>query len=271
MGSYILSLSPMAKHPYRTRELGVDIYTAEELCYYIYHNFVVVDDEFISRELFEFLEDELKLVDHVAHIRKYIEDKPSMELTLLFILREFRFYNETELHEFQIRYEEFKRNGTAMRRLLKADFLLEHGYVLGALNMYHYFDYAKKDLTLQPDFIFKVRQHMAVAYIRLGLNTEAMEAFKSAWQEQQNEEILKQIYRFSLFSGVPMPQEIAQALDAVKEQQWRAEFEEAKTQAYLLASTGSTAAIFTKDAVRRKELLDEYIGRKKKEYRKAIL
>ena len=139
MGSYILSLSPMAKHPYRTKELGVDIYTAEELCYYIYHNFVVVDDDFISRELFEFLEDELKLGDHVAHIRKYIEDKPSMELTLLFILREFRFYNETELHEFQIRYEEFKRNGTAMRRLLKADFLLEHGYVLGALNMYHYF------------------------------------------------------------------------------------------------------------------------------------
>ena len=85
MGSYILSLSPMAKHPYRTRELGVDIYTAEELCYYIYHNFVVVDDDFISRELFEFLEDELKLGDHVAHIRKYIEDKPSMELTLLFI------------------------------------------------------------------------------------------------------------------------------------------------------------------------------------------
>ena len=88
MGSYILSLSPMAKHPYRTKELGVDIYTAEELCYYIYHNFVVVDDDFISRELFEFLEDELKLGDHVAHERGVEEflsgigAKPSLVFTM---------------------------------------------------------------------------------------------------------------------------------------------------------------------------------------------
>ena len=44
MGNLILSRPAEIKRPYYVSELGVHLYSAEELCYYIYHNAVLIDD-----------------------------------------------------------------------------------------------------------------------------------------------------------------------------------------------------------------------------------
>ena len=54
MGQYI-HCKAVAVHPYYVSELDIRLFTAEELCYYIYHNIALIDDDFISAELLTFL------------------------------------------------------------------------------------------------------------------------------------------------------------------------------------------------------------------------
>lgn len=60
MGQYLLG-GAVAEIPYITKELNIPLYTAEELCYYIYHNLTVLEDEFIQDDLVEFIRTQLAM------------------------------------------------------------------------------------------------------------------------------------------------------------------------------------------------------------------
>lgn len=271
MGTYLLCSSPLAKHPLKTRELGIDLYSAEELCYYIYHNFCVLEEDFVNKELLSFIDVELNLTENAVRIRRYAEDRPPFGMLLLYILREFRYYSDVELKEFQVHYEEFRKNKPMERKLIKADFLLEQGRILAALNIYHQFEQWPKDQPGLLQIYFRAKQHMAIAYAKLGLYQEAMAAYLEAFRLCPGDELLmRQMFTFSCFSGIPLPADVFHVMAPVMESKWRTEYEEAVDQARMYASTGSVAAIFTKDAVRRKELIADYIEEEKRIYRRSI-
>ena len=56
MGQYLLG-GAVAEIPYITKELNIPLYTAEELCYYIYHNLTVLNNlqviEYLGKENLE--------------------------------------------------------------------------------------------------------------------------------------------------------------------------------------------------------------------------
>lgn len=270
MSAYILCSGPLAEHPYKIQETGLLIYSAEELSYYIYNNFYLIDEGFVDDEMFSFLEVELGLTESTSHLRRLRGERASLGTLLLAVLREFHYYTETELKEFQLKYDSYRHQGAASRKAQKADFLLEHGHYLAAIQIYRQFDHARRDTSLPKDFYMKIRQHMAVSYIHLGLLQEAMEAYLSAYEEFPNEELLKQIYQFSCMSEKQLPSELYKAIKPEWESAWRAEYEEVSAQGGLLATTGPTVAMFTKDSVRRKEALQKHIEGIKREYRRAI-
>jgi tetratricopeptide (TPR) repeat protein len=260
----------LAEHPYKIQETGLLIYSAEELSYYIFNNFYLIDEGFVSDELFSFLEAELGLAETAVHLRKLRDERAGLGVLLLAFLREVHYYSETELRAFQIGYDTYRHQGTASRKVQKADFLLEHGHFLAAIQIYRQFEHARKDPTLPKDFYMKIKQHMAVGYIHLGLLQEALDSFLEAYKDDPTEELLKQIYQFSCMSGLTLPSELYKAIKPEWESQWRGEYEEVSTQGGLLATTGPTAALFTKDAVRRKEALAKHIEGIKRAYRTAI-
>lgn len=60
MGQYLLC-QKTAQMPYEIEEMGLHIYSAEELCYYIYHNLPMIDDSFINEALIEFIRKDLDM------------------------------------------------------------------------------------------------------------------------------------------------------------------------------------------------------------------
>ena len=270
MSAYILCSSPLAEHPYKIQETGLLIYSAEELSYYIYNNFYLIDESFVNEELFSFLEAELELAESAGHLRRLRGERAGLGALLLAILREFHYYSEAELKEFQLKYDAYRRQGASSRKAQKADFLLEHGHYLSAIQIYRQFDHVRKDTSLPKDFYMKIKQHMAVCYIHLGLLQEAMEAYLAAYQELPSAELLKQIYQFSCMSDIQLPSELYRAIKPELESAWRGEYEEISAQGGLLATTGPTAAMFTKDSVRRREALKKHIENIKRDYRRAI-
>lgn len=270
MSAYILCSSSLAEHPYKIQETGLLIYSAEELSYYVYNSFYLIDEGFVGDELFSFLQEELGLTASAERLKKLKDEGAALGILLLTLLREFHYYSETELKEFQLAYDTYRHQGSASRKVQKADFLLERGHYLAAIQIYRQFEYVRKDTSLPKDFYMKIWQHMAVAYIHLGLYREALDAYVAAYKEYPGEELLKQIYQFSCMSQQQLTSELYRAIKPEWESAWRAEYEEVSAQGGLLATTGPTAAMFTKDSVRRKEVLAKYIENIKREYRTAI-
>ena len=57
MGGLILCRNIPVKHPYYVQELGLYLYTGEELSYYIYNHALLIPEEFPDEGLYPFLEE----------------------------------------------------------------------------------------------------------------------------------------------------------------------------------------------------------------------
>ncbi len=270
MGAYILCSGSLAEHPYKIQETGLLIYSAEELSYYIFNNFYLIDESFVGDELFSFLEDELDLKESAGRLKKLRDERVNLGVLLSSILREIHYYSEAELKDFMQKYDAYRHQSAPVRKAKKADFLMEHGHYLSAIQIYRQFDHVRNDSTLSKEFYMKIWQHMAICYIYLGLLEEARDAYIKAYDQLPDKDLLKQIYQFSCMSGMDLTGDIYNDITPEEESAWRAEYEEVYAQGGLLATTGPTAAMFTKDSVRRKEALKKYIEGVKREYRKAI-
>ena len=51
MSGYILCQTPKAQRPYFIENISMNIYSIEELCYYLYHNLYLADHTVFNEEL----------------------------------------------------------------------------------------------------------------------------------------------------------------------------------------------------------------------------
>ena len=61
MSGYILCQVKKAEKPFYIKNISTNIYSIEELCYYLYNNLYLVDRSLISNKLCTWLDEELKL------------------------------------------------------------------------------------------------------------------------------------------------------------------------------------------------------------------
>ena len=61
MSGYILCQTKTADSPYFIENISTNIYTLEELCYYLFHNLYLIDDTVMNERLCLWLQDELNL------------------------------------------------------------------------------------------------------------------------------------------------------------------------------------------------------------------
>ncbi|MEI3246665.1 MAG: hypothetical protein V8S26_11405 [Lachnospiraceae bacterium] len=58
--SYILCKTKTAKKPFFIENISTNIYSMEELCYYLYNNLYLIDDTLLNEKLCVWLKDELE-------------------------------------------------------------------------------------------------------------------------------------------------------------------------------------------------------------------
>ena len=59
MSGYILWQGKRAKNPYYISNISTNIYSIEELCYYLYHNIYLLDETIINEQLLVWMKEEL--------------------------------------------------------------------------------------------------------------------------------------------------------------------------------------------------------------------
>lgn len=268
MGNLILSGSPKAAHPYYSHQLGIHIYTAEELSYYIYNNLLLLEDNFIDDRLLLFLEKELDMAETAAKIRNW-KDNAEFEELLLVILQDSGYYNSQELQRFGEQLERFKQEGVEALYMEKADYLSNMGKLYMAIEIYNKLLSMRSGIMSSDAKRAKVYAHMAADVARLFDYNQAYDLTRKAYAMDPQPDYLRQMYMISKMAPDINADAELSGLDIDLLAQLEHEFEQAQADAEKSADYIRATDMKDKDAIRRNAGLTGLVIEWQNEYRRC--
>ena len=96
MSGYRLCQTKMAERPYYIENISTNIYSLEELCYYLQNNLYLLDDTIINEELCDWIREELGLKQLYLRLYKVLDGGTSLADFLLPIFREIHYLTHDE-------------------------------------------------------------------------------------------------------------------------------------------------------------------------------
>jgi len=270
MGMILVNASdPM--HCLLLEELGVRVYTAEELCYCMIRYPLLFLDDYPSEQVLEFLENGAgeRMLAYQLREQKKAGMKP--EDLILYTEEITGYLSRQESGQFQSRIQ-------ALRKLPAAEYLKQQADLLFSLRRYGKAAKLYERILKLPDgsgltvnLKGRILNNQGCAYANLFMNDRACRAFEEAYALLKDNTIRKRIYFLSLTEPViGLRERYSAAAGSDIPPEWDAEYEEARHRAAEGPRRGEIRGIFEKDPVRRQQGTAELIRRWKKEYRSML-
>lgn len=181
MGSMILCRTRLAKRPYRINKTGVRIYSLEELCYYIYTNVYLLENDFVSEGLIDYIQTEIGEEMLAQRLRHLIAAKSGLAQMIVTILKYVDYYTIEEIEKIKGVLEALSTQNIYERLKKRGDSLLDNECYRSAAICYEKILNGPRDVTLPAYFYAKVNHNMGVAYSRLFLYKQAVHYFEEAF------------------------------------------------------------------------------------------
>ena len=182
MGSLIRCHKKKARQPYYIEGIYTNIYTIEELCYFLSHNLYLVDYTIMDERLCEWISKELGLSELATGLRDLMEQHAGIEHFVMQILSYASIYTAAELAKIQQVLEKLKNQKAVEKKKMKADSLLAGGAVSQAIRIYKSILLEEPDETLERKFYGYVYANLGAAYGRMFLYQEAAKMYFQAFQ-----------------------------------------------------------------------------------------
>ena len=191
MSGYILCQTKKAEHPYFIENISMNIYSIEELCYYLYHNLYLADHTIFNEELCTWIKEELELPALAAKLKQSLERNVSAEDMLYPIFKEINYLTYEEMKELNSQLAALGKERTAVRQKRKGDALVENGMYVNAIQIYQKI-LERDDLAEQrAGFEASVVYNLGCAYSYLFQMEKAQECFLESYREGRSKEALK--------------------------------------------------------------------------------
>ena len=191
MGSFILCQTQKAERPFYIETIAVNIYSLEELCYFLYHNLYLIDRTIINDELCVWIREELKLAQLAAKLKPKVGKFASAEDILYPIFKEINYLTYEELKELNRRLKKMDEETISERQKKKGDSLVENGMYVSAIRVYQKVLASETEENEPAGFSACVYHNLGCAYSYLFQMEKAVECFEKAYQAAPNEETLK--------------------------------------------------------------------------------
>lgn len=173
MANYYLCETQRARHPYYVESIGVNLWSIEELCYYMKENVYLLDETILGEELVQWISGELGLTKLAKELSDaLLQGAPATEFVLP-IFRACGYLPEAEYQFFQEQLAQMQVEPQDARRKMKADYLVNYGMYVRAIEEYEAILYRRAPGKLGVQFYAVVLENMAAAYARLFCFEEA--------------------------------------------------------------------------------------------------
>lgn len=192
MGKLILCCGKMAERPYHFPMTNTNVYSIEELTYYIYHHIYTIYQDTFSEELVEWLRDELDLPELSMKLKELIHHGNSLKDMVVTLFCASDYYGENEIKETIRRMDEINGLTPLQRHKMKADHYLKYRCFAQAeqeyVNIFSQHDPEKFTNLEYGDLL----HNQGVVKLHTANAKEAAHFFWEAYQKNQEEESLKE-------------------------------------------------------------------------------
>lgn len=270
MGLILCKQEP-AKHPYYIESLGIQIYSAQELCYVIFHYPMMALDNFLNESLIYFIKKELGMGLTALKLERGVNHGEDIEDLLLMFLQECDYFSPKEINQFQKKISVLQAMNAADYAKAKADDLATRKKYGKAVIQYQLLLNNRGENYERRIFRGEVWNNLGVIYIRLFQFDLAMEALKKAYHYLQEIKVLKQIYLLTLIQPeLVLDDEHQELIQQEQQIQWYEEFHELKKQVKETAQWHELEEVFNKDSKQKRVRLEQIVEEWKKDYRQMI-
>ena len=269
--SLILCRQEPVTTPYYIEELGIHIYSSQELCYVIYNHPLLVMDNFVDAGLVEFLRSELRMPFLAERIEKWLDGRGSSDELLFLILQECAYYSPQEQSRYRQLVNGLRKISADEYAKRRADYHYRLGLFGKAISMYEKILEGGKEKHLSGEFKSKIWNNIAACYTKLFCYQKAMYAYDCAWNEKADKNYLKRMYFLTLMEPeLVLKDRYRELIEKEDTCTWNVE-----AQGYLdeVATAGEVlrlTQLFEKDPIRRISGAAEIVNQWKGQYRKMI-
>ena len=188
--SYILCKTKTAKKPFFIENISTNIYSMEELCYYLYNNMVLVGEEDVTARLSAWIRRELDLTELADKIDTLLEKHAFVQDIMVEILVYGGYYSSEEVRQFMAECQKLRTLKSYEVEKLRADGYLRYKHYIKAGAIYdEVICYLEKEKQ-EDEFLGNVYHNKAVALAGNLQLDEAKSYFIKAYSLNKNEESL---------------------------------------------------------------------------------
>lgn len=186
--------------PFYIKEINKNIYSIEELSYYLYNYLYLIDEQFFSDTLIDYIENELKDTNIASGLRKIIANNGMIGEKISFLIKNAGYYSEKEAEKLEHHLVMLSSKTAAERIKAKADILMDTEKYNMAINYYNSILNKAINNDLPERFYGDVYNNLGVAYARLFEYEQAATAFRCAYRLNNSPESLESIIMCDLIT-----------------------------------------------------------------------
>lgn len=191
MSGYILCQGQRARVPYYIENISTNIYTMEELCYYLNHNIYLLDETILNEGLCRWLLEELGLRKLYDKLYRMLDGNVSAGSFILPIFKEIGYLSMEEFRELNRRLQRLEEQPALVRQKIKGDYLMENGKFVNAIRVYQRTLGELDGGRMGQQFAGMLWYNMGCAYSRLFQLEEAAQCFLKSLELQDSERCRK--------------------------------------------------------------------------------
>ena len=211
MGLDLCQVKQAAK-PYFIENISTNIYSIEELCYYLYENVFLIDDTIVNEVLCDWIRDELGLKKLYRVLYEHLDKQDGTANFIMPLFREIGYLAPEQMRAFQEQLGRLEVQPEDTRQKLKGDYLVRCGMYANAVNEYFQILERQSPGSLGAQFYAGIWNNLGCAFARMFRFEDAANCFLEAWKLTRTREMLRKYV-----STLPLYLEDAQYRARMKE------------------------------------------------------
>lgn len=200
MSKLILCSGKLAQIPFHFSLTNTNIYSIEELCFYIKENIYVMGEELYQEELVTWLKEEVDMPVISGKLGDLIKNGHSLKDVIVSILCSSDYYEEEEIQDLIQVIDQINNLSPISKLKIKADNYLLYKKYLSAARLYEQILNNKEAATLTPKEYGSIKHNLAIVYLHTISYKVAAETFLDAYSYSREAESLTQ-YLYALKLG----------------------------------------------------------------------
>lgn len=192
MGELLICNEPIAALPYYIEGVSWNIYSLEELCYYVENNTYLLEKDFMTEELCTWIGKEINNLKLAERLRDIMRMDGRLSEFVLALLVECGYCPKDTIKEIVRIIREMEEKSDFECNKVRADRLMEKEKYLSSIYEYKSLLESNEAGEQSKELIGNIWHNLGTAYARLFLFKEAAHCYEKAYKYNGNDESMRE-------------------------------------------------------------------------------